>query len=618
MLSKRFPMAIIFIILMVAMMIYPITAVTWSAETRLTEFRSMEGLPSIAQMSDGRIWIAFESNIRGNTDIIYTAYNWQSWSNFLLLTTNENNEISPSLIQLSNGTICLFFASDRTGNYDIFYKKSSDNGQNWSNEIQLTTNENDDYAPSATQAADGKIWLVWERTFPSPTGATDDIFYRVYNGVSWSGEFQLTTNPERDQVPSIKQMRDGRIWVAWCSYRTGDFEIFYKIYDGASWGSEIQRTFSTDIDIDPVILQTRDGVIWIVWTSSKPTGTDDLYYMTSADNGATWSAASELTTNAADDMWPSIAQISDKKLWVAFTSNRLDNYDIYYKTSDEIIIHDVAITSVTPASNVVDKGSTLPIYVGVENQGDASETFSVSCYAQSLLIGSQIITLNSASSTTLTFSWDTTTYNPGSYTIKATASVVAGENPVNTDDNTLIDGSVLVAIHDIAVTSVSTSTSIIAQGQIVKVYATVRNEGNIKETFLVKAYYDSTAIETQEVKDLGPSASKNLIFNWNTSSASLGTYTVSVTAPTLPAETDTADNSKTDGTVRVKFPGNVDNDNDVDIMDMALIARALGSDSEWPLGTDWDMWNPEADFNGDQRVDVIDLYIGGKHYGESI
>jgi len=614
---KKLSFLLILSLLTVSLMIYPIVAVTWSAENRLTDFRSIEGLPTIAQMSDGKIWVAFESNIRGTTDIVYRVYDGLSWGNPQLLTLDENNDISPSLIKLSNGTICLFFASDRTGNYDVFYKTSSNNGQDWSNEIQLTTNPNDDYAPSALQTQDGKIWFTWERTFPGPTGPTDDIFYRFYDGSSWSGEFQLTTDPNRDQVPSITQMRDGRIWVAWCSYRTGDFEIFYKIYDGASWSSEIRRTFSTDIDIDPAILQTRDGVIWIVWTSAKPSGTDDLFYITSADNGETWSAASALTSNAADDMWSSLAQINDKKLWVVFTSNRLDNFDIYYKTSDEIIIHDVAITSVSPASSVVDKGATLPIDIGVENQGDNSETFTVSCYAESLLIGSQPVTLAGTISTTLTFLWDTTTYNPGTYTIKATASVVPSENPINTYDNTLIDGGVIVAVHDVSIIGVSTSVSTIAQGQIVKIKATVKNEGNVQETFQVTAYYDSTAIETKEVKNLGPSASKVLTFNWNTSSAELGTYVVSVSAPSLPAETDTADNSYSDGTVKVKLPGDVDDDRDVDIMDMALVARALGTDPAWPPGMGWDQWNPEADFNGDLRVDVVDLFIAGKNFGRT-
>jgi len=36
--------------------------------------------------------------------------------------------------------------------------------------------------------------------------------------------------------------------------------------------------------------------------------------------------------------------VSDKTIWETWKSNKYDNFDIFYRTSSEIILHDVAIT----------------------------------------------------------------------------------------------------------------------------------------------------------------------------------------------------------------------------------------------------------------------------------
>jgi parallel beta-helix repeat protein len=60
------------------------------------------------------------------------------------------------------------------------------------------------------------------------------------------------------------------------------------------------------------------------------------------------------------------------------------------------------------------------------------------------IIGTQTVTLESGASTTLTFTWNTTGFAKGNYTIWAYASPVPGE--IDTSDNTFVDGWVVVAM----------------------------------------------------------------------------------------------------------------------------------------------------------------------------
>jgi hypothetical protein len=106
--------------------------------------------------------------------------------------------------------------------------------------------------------------------------------------------------------------------------------------------------------------------------------------------------------------------------------------------------HDVAVTNVTPYKTVIGQGYSLNINVTAANQGDYEETFNITLYANTTAIATQTITLTSGNSTTITFTWNTTGFAKGNYTISAYASPVSNET--DTADNTFTDGWVIVAM----------------------------------------------------------------------------------------------------------------------------------------------------------------------------
>ena len=62
----------------------------------------------------------------------------------------------------------------------------------------------------------------------------------------------------------------------------------------------VQVTTHTNTDYAPSLLQADDGTLWAVWYSYR-SGNPDLWYKTSSDAGATWSAAAQLTTEHGGD-----------------------------------------------------------------------------------------------------------------------------------------------------------------------------------------------------------------------------------------------------------------------------------------------------------------------------
>jgi len=106
--------------------------------------------------------------------------------------------------------------------------------------------------------------------------------------------------------------------------------------------------------------------------------------------------------------------------------------------------HDVAVVGVHPWKTIVGQGFSMHINVTVTNQGDFTETFNVTVYANTTAIQTKTLTLTSQNSTTITFTWNTSGFVKGNYTIWAYAWPVAGET--DKADNTFTDGWVIVTI----------------------------------------------------------------------------------------------------------------------------------------------------------------------------
>jgi len=106
--------------------------------------------------------------------------------------------------------------------------------------------------------------------------------------------------------------------------------------------------------------------------------------------------------------------------------------------------HDIATVNVTRSKTVVCQGYSVSINVTVENQGDVTELFNVTAYANTTTIEIKEVTLMSGNSANVTFMWNTTGFAKGNYTVSAYAWQVTGETDLT--DNTYSDGWIIVAM----------------------------------------------------------------------------------------------------------------------------------------------------------------------------
>jgi len=224
----------------------------------------------------------------------------------------------------------------------------------------------------------------------------------------------------------------------------------------------------------------------------------------------------------------------------------------------------------------------------------------------------------------LTYSAPKTTYYPIALVTMLFHVDALGSTPLDLHDTKLtdpldqpipheaFDGFFLSVIRDVAVVNVVPSPNDVYKGRIVDINVTVINEGDVAETFDVKAYYDDTLIETITVTNLPSKENTTVTLNWNTAGVE-GSHNYTVRAEAVPVtfETDLLDNAFTDGSVRIRILGDVNADGTVDILDVVLSTDAFGSYLGHPR------WNPWADMNDDGDVDILDMILLASNFGKA-
>jgi parallel beta-helix repeat protein len=166
------------------------------------------------------------------------------------------------------------------------------------------------------------------------------------------------------------------------------------------------------------------------------------------------------------------------------------------------------------------------------------------------------------------------------------------------------------AIADIATTNITPAKTIVGQGYTIRINTTLQNQGHYTETFNVTTYANETIIATLTDITLSSGNSTTITFTWNTTGFAKGNYTISAVADIVPDETDTADNTLTDGWVLVTIIGDVNGDCKIDGKDIALIIKVYGSYPGHPK------WDPNMDVNCDGKVDGRDIALAIKNYGK--
>jgi hypothetical protein len=178
-------------------------------------------------------------------------------------------------------------------------------------------------------------------------------------------------------------------------------------------------------------------------------------------------------------------------------------------------------------------------------------------------------------------------------------------------------------VDDVAVTNLTSRKTVVFRGYCDNLTVTAENLGNFTENFNVTVYANTTTITTLNFNlPSGSNATQPVL--WNTTGFAYGNYTLSAVADTVPGETNTTNNSFTDGNVRMSIVGDLTGrtpdpydfipDGKVNIVDVSIVAKSFGQKVP-PAPANCDVSGPTPGVP-DGKIDISDVALVAKHFGE--
>jgi len=158
-------------------------------------------------------------------------------------------------------------------------------------------------------------------------------------------------------------------------------------------------------------------------------------------------------------------------------------------------------------------------------------------------------------------------------------------------------------------------------GDFLEINCTIENYGSVKENVVISYCQNSSNVWTDpqhlepivihsENVTIASGAEFTSVCSWNTSNENPGLYSVSIKAHLVPDETGASDNVFIVNTVMIIAPSDLDANGEINIIDIAIAARAYGSTPEEPN------WNENADINKDGIINILDIALIAKDFGE--
>jgi len=302
----------------------------------------------------------------------------------------------------------------------------------------------------------------------------------------------------------------------------------------------------TDVTADPTTVLRGKTVTITVTIKNKgnmdETVSASVSYDTTLIETKTGITLTMGESKTLDFTWNTPANIALKtytiKAEVPPIPGETDTTDNTKTTEVTVVMHDITVVSVTVSKTEVAVGGSVVVTVLVKNQGNFTESFSVTAKYDGNTIGTPVdVELADGRSKTVIFIWSTTGVSPGTYKIKASASEVTDED--DTTNNIREDGTVTVKLIMLGSTiTISATPNTVTVGDEVTISGSINlTRPGVKVTIWYKIHETDT---WNNLTATQTNATSQYSHTWTPQTA--GTYDLKASwegdANTLPDESE--------------------------------------------------------------------------------
>lgn len=296
------------------------------------------GQKKIAVDSKGNIFIAYRKKIDG----IYEIFVSKASSNKNKLELVKNKEISvssgstihqrnPSIVADKNDQLHIVWygaeSEDRVNERQIKYANSSDGGESWSGEINISnvlgySGENLwQEHPDIISSKSGKLFTVWEGKDDKFDKQQIKLSESTNHGKSWSKWINIQPTPGSAQSrPTILENSRGKLSLFMYSSLNSSIHQIWEsssINDGKSWSKwkNISKSLTDSRHMSGVVDSNNNA--YVVWR--QPSGdkllTQIFYSVLSSDK---WSNPLPVSPSSAFQFFPTIGKDASDNIYISW------------------------------------------------------------------------------------------------------------------------------------------------------------------------------------------------------------------------------------------------------------------------------------------------------------
>lgn len=253
---------------------------------------SYDDFASITQTSDGSVFAAYSAYFDGHDQIRIhrrLADGWWSTRSYVPTAAARSDIWMPQLAVDAKDRVWVIWSEQTgqtkgtSGNWDIFARPLL--GDSWGKLERLTNDAKPDINPHVHVDAKKNIHVVWQ-AHPENNG---DVQYARFDGESWSKPLAVTSDAESDWYPHVAVDANGTAWIAFDSYRRGDYDIFLtSVSAKGELGKVRPIAVSSFYEAHATVACGSDGDVWVGWEQGGHNwGKDQGYWIKDNNQGTT-------------------------------------------------------------------------------------------------------------------------------------------------------------------------------------------------------------------------------------------------------------------------------------------------------------------------------------------
>ncbi len=221
---------------------------------------------------------------------------------------NPEEHDYPSLLVTRNGVVWIAWQAYQNNGDNVYVRHTTSAG--WSEPVRLTEQRGDVFKTALGEDRDGRVWAVWSER----SGEDWDLFARAFDGRDWSPRRKLTSANHPNFFHRLVPGPEGALHLIWTGYEDGQSHVLWSKLEGNDWSKPVEVSGASAWMPDAAT--DSKGNLYVAWDSYR-TGNYDIFFR-KIDADGTMETIQQVTHSGKFQAHASVAVDRQDRVWLAW------------------------------------------------------------------------------------------------------------------------------------------------------------------------------------------------------------------------------------------------------------------------------------------------------------